>query len=189
MSATKLPPGNDAVLTLQQPDGSYLAGQCDANGNLLTAGGSSAGSVAGSTVTLDASVTSGNAAGTVAGTAVTGISAFKSLMIVATLVGNTGGTLDVYLQHSPDGGVTWYDYAHFATVGAAAASAVFCYVPALTNLVTTIGIGTLGAPAPLLAANTFVGGHPFDSLRAVAVGNVGTSLGNAQTIKVIGILQ
>jgi hypothetical protein len=31
---------------------------------------------------------------------------------------NTPTTLDVYLQHSIDGGTTWYDFAHFAQVGA-----------------------------------------------------------------------
>ena len=27
-------------------------------------------------------------------------------------------TLDIYLQHSPNTGTTWYDFAHFAQVGA-----------------------------------------------------------------------
>lgn len=31
-------------------------------------------------------------------------------------------TLDVYLQHSPDAGTTWYDFGHFTQVGAVSTS-------------------------------------------------------------------
>lgn len=34
----------------------------------------------------------------------------------------TPTTLDVYLQHSPDSGTTWYDFGHFTQVGAVSTS-------------------------------------------------------------------
>jgi hypothetical protein len=40
------------------------------------------------------------------------------LLNVSASAGPT--TLDIYLQTSPDGGTTWYDFAHFTQVGAVA---------------------------------------------------------------------
>jgi hypothetical protein len=45
----------------------------------------------------------------VLGTAVFGLSDCDIIRVYATLQGATGGTLDVYLQTSFDGGTTWYD--------------------------------------------------------------------------------
>src|SRR5262249_6183355 len=65
--------------------------------------------------------TSPGAPGTVAQPPTLGLGAYKSLSIFSMLQGATGGTLDVYLQYSPDGGTTWVDYAHFPQVAAGAA--------------------------------------------------------------------
>ncbi|MCL5436080.1 MAG: hypothetical protein M1275_03285 [Patescibacteria group bacterium] len=46
-----------------------------------------------------------------------------------TTVSVTGGTLDVYIQTSPDGGTTWIDAAHFAQISASTANAHFAIVP------------------------------------------------------------
>jgi hypothetical protein len=45
----------------------------------------------------------------------------EALTIVLDLRGGTGGTLDVYLQTSHDGGTTWFDYAHAAQLASGAA--------------------------------------------------------------------
>jgi len=38
------------------------------------------------------------------------------LLSVTAAATDVGDTLDVYLQHSPDGGTTWDDFAHFTQV-------------------------------------------------------------------------
>lgn len=125
-----------------------------------------------------------------AGTAVSASKAgalqrFGALTIIATLTGATGGTLDVYLQVSPDAGVTWYDYAHFAQLAAGAA--------AITKVITVsragqqTGIPTVGTDlSPALAANAVVGGDFGDMMRVLLVAGASTSAGAVQTIKVIG---
>lgn len=120
-------------------------------------------------------------------TVMTGLGKYGSLSIVATLLGATGGTLDVYLQFSPDQGTTWIDYAHYPQLAAAAASSVRVWnvsraAQALT--LTTVGSGT----SPALAANAILGGEWGDRLRAVYVAGAGTSVGAAVDIKVTGTL-
>jgi hypothetical protein len=111
---------------------------------------------------------------------VTGLSRAIAISIEATLQGPSGSTLDVYLQHSPDGGTTWYDYAHFSQLAASQAVSTQMYVPGIGDKVTVIGKGA----TPLLAANTFVGGHPFDAMKMVMVTGAGTTLGKSQVMKI-----
>lgn len=114
-----------------------------------------------------------------------GYYAASFVTVVATLQGITGGTLDVYIQDSPDG-VTWYDLVHFPQLAAAAAKVTYAYNPTLSNAIITIGNPTVdpATPAPALAANSMRGGHPMSFLRAVAVAGAGASAGVAQTILV-----
>jgi hypothetical protein len=42
--------------------------------------------------------------------------------ILNVTASSTPTTLDIYLQHSPNAGTTWYDFAHFAQVGAVSTS-------------------------------------------------------------------
>lgn len=125
-----------------------------------------------------------------AGTAVSASKAgalqrFGALTIIATLTGATGGTLDVYLQVSPDAGTSWYDYAHYAQISGSAA--------AVTKVITVsrhaqqTSITTIGTDlTPALAANSVVGGDFGDMMRVLFVAGAGTSAGAVQTIKVIG---
>lgn len=139
------------------------------------------------TIAFDLSTATGSAASTtVAGTAVTGLSNLSALTIEATLTGCTGGTCDVYIQHSPDGGTTWFDYAHYSQLAAGAAATTQAWNPAFSNTNTVVGKGTAGAPGVALAANTFTGGHPFDQMRLVTVTGAGVSAGVTQTVKVYG---
>lgn len=109
----------------------------------------------------------------------------EALTIVATIRGGTGGTLDVYLQTSHDGGTTWHDYAHFPQLadGAAVSTRVW-HVTRATSVgtLTAIGAGT----SPLLAANTILGGAWGDRFRALYVTGVGTSAGTAQAVSLYG---
>lgn len=138
---------------------------------------------------FDLSYTSANAAGTTAGTPITGLGSFKSLFIYAALTGATGGALDVYLQVSPDFGVTWVDYAHYVQIAAAATVAKKAFTVSRygqQTTVTTVGAGTTASPGVALAANTVIGGEFGDRIRVVSVAGASTSAGAAQVIKIIG---
>ena len=129
---------------------------------------------------FDLSYTSADAAGTVVGTTITGLDAFKSLFIYAALTGPTGGTLDVYLQVSPDRGTTWVDYAHYVQIAAGAAVAKKVFTVSRYGQQTTVtatGAGTTASPGVALAANTVVGGEFGDRMRLISVTGVGASAG------------
>lgn len=129
--------------------------------------------------------TSPAAPGTAAGaTVIDSVQQATALTLVATLVGATGGTLDVYLQTSYDDGSTWVDFAHYPQLAAAAASSVRVWhvVKSLQQTtLTTVGTGT----SPAIAANTIVGGTWGDRLRTVYVAGASTSAGAAVSIQVI----
>jgi hypothetical protein len=124
------------------------------------------------------------AASTAAGDTVAGLGKYDAIQIVANLVGATGGTLDVYMQTSPDGGTTWYDYVHFPQLGAGAAAIRYMVnIPSAgATGITVIGTGS----SPALAANTVVGGSWGDRLRALYVAGASTSAGAAITISILG---
>jgi len=105
------------------------------------------------------------------------------LHIVATVTGATGGTLDVYLQISPDAGTTWVDYIHFPQLAAAAAAVSYSYTSALNNALTVVGT----ALVPALAANSAAGGWWGKQMRAVCVAGAGTVAGAVQTMIVTGV--
>ena len=123
------------------------------------------------------------AASTVAGDTFTGLGDFDAIAVVANLIGATGGTLDVYLQTSHDGGTTWYDWAHFPQLAAAAGAIKYRFsVPSAGDFgPTVIGAGT----SPALAANTVVGGVWGDRMRALYVAGASTSAGAAITIDIL----
>src|ERR1019366_10545781 len=60
-----------------------------------------------------------------AGVAGFGLDDYDSLDLTASLVGATGGALDVFVQGSPDEGINWFDVAHFVTLAAGAAAIVY----------------------------------------------------------------
>lgn len=134
------------------------------------------------TAIANLSLTAPATATTTAYTPVTGLADYHSMGVVVVLAGSTGGTLDIYVQYSPDKGVSWADYAHFAqiTAGAAAITRSFAtskYAQQLT--VATIGTGL----TPALAANTVTGGDFGDRIRVVMVAGSGTSAGAVQSLK------
>lgn len=128
--------------------------------------------------------TSPAAASTAAGDILLGLGRYDALQITAELVGATGGTLDVYLQTSPDGGTSWYDYIHFPQLAAAASAVKYMVnVPqAGATGITVVGKDT----TPALAANTVVGGSWGDRLRPLYVAGASTSAGAAVLIQVLG---
>jgi hypothetical protein len=118
------------------------------------------------------------------GTPVTGLGGFRSMTIYANIQGATGGTLDIYLQFSPDGGTTWVDWGHFPqlTAGASGIQRVgtFSRVSPQNTLTPLVTVGS--ATSPALAANNFVGGDWGDRLRTLLIAGTGTTAGTTQTI-------
>jgi hypothetical protein len=106
-----------------------------------------------------------------------------ALDVAADLVGATGGTLDVYLQVSPDGGLNWYDCIHFPQVAAGGAAIKYrAPVSLFTNITTPVVVGKNLSPA--LAVNTVVNGAFSDRCRLVMVAGGGTTVGAAVKITV-----
>lgn len=130
------------------------------------------------------------AASTAAGVALLDhLDEFESIIILATLTGATGGTLDVYLQvrtKDPDSQADeWVDYAHFAQIAAGAAAITRLW--SVTRLAQVTTIATVGKnTSPALAVNTILGGEFGSEMRVLFVAGAGTSAGATQTIDVIG---
>lgn len=122
------------------------------------------------------------AAGTAIAGTFTALDIYRSFNAFLNLksVGGTALT-KIYLQTSPDAGVTWVDYACFASAGSGATSlqafTVSRYNPPITTGPVTIGTGNV----PALGAGSIIGGDFGDRIRVVyAVGAGGTNAGTAQ---------
>jgi hypothetical protein len=133
------------------------------------------------------SETSPAAAGTVVGAGVNGLGDYPYLRVDADLVGATGGALDIYLQRMIKPGA-WTDWLHFAQLAAGAAAVRYSAIvsPGLSTTITTSNRGTAATPLVSLAAATFLGGHPGDSVRAVYVAGASTSAGALVTVDIVG---
>jgi hypothetical protein len=105
------------------------------------------------------------------------------LDIIASLVGATGGTLDVFIQGSPDGGTTWADVVHFAQLASGAAAIVYkTNISPVTQPASAspVAVGTgLHSGATGLAAATTVQGLGFDRLRLMMASGAGNTVGAA----------
>lgn len=107
---------------------------------------------------------------------------FLAMSFVAQLVGATGGTLDVYVQYSPNAGTTWVDYVHFTQLAAGAGAVTYtANTGAPTTTTTAVGTGT----APALAAGTVTGGPWGDQMRLLMVAGAGTTAGATVTVRVV----
>jgi hypothetical protein len=103
--------------------------------------------------------------------------------IVAELTGATGGTLDVYVQSSPDEGANWYDIIHFPQIAGGAATAY--YQSPLSTSTNTSAPKQVGKNlTPALVANTTINGALTDRLRLVMVAGSGTSAGAQVVVRV-----
>lgn len=137
--------------------------------------------------------TSPAAAGTaIVGSVIRNLKAFDWFTIDAALVGATGGTLDVYLQRQvasdaeATGGV-WADWLHFTQLGAGAAAVKYSLQSGVDKTITAVAFSTDASPGtPILAAGSFVGGHPGDAVRCVCVAGASTSAGAAVAIHICG---
>ena len=106
---------------------------------------------------------------------------YESIGIDVDLQGATGGTLDVYIQQSPDQGLTWYDVVHFPQLAAGAPPVSYSApISQATNTAQTILVGKNLAPALGLVSGivgAVVNGAFSDRMRLVMVAGAGTSAG------------
>ncbi len=110
---------------------------------------------------------------------------YEAVTVIAELAGNTGGTLDVFVQASFDEGASWFDFAHFAQLAPAAAPTQYLLNASLSsNLTSPVVVGK--NTTPLLAAGTCVNGAFGDRMRLVMVSGAGTTVGAAVKVSVIG---
>jgi hypothetical protein len=108
---------------------------------------------------------------TTAGSAVGGFDNYDELHCVASLVGLAGGTLDVYVQESLDGGTTWFDVCHFPQLASGAAAIRYSFTVPRDSALKAVGQGT----TPALAVNNVAGGPWGPQLRLLSVTGAGTS--------------
>jgi len=120
-----------------------------------------------------------------AGNATQQLDDYQALSFEAVLTGATGGTLDVFIQNSPDMGSTWYDYIHFATLAAGAATVR--YVASVASGAQNLALQTIGTNlVPALAPATAIGGAWGDRFRIVMVSGAGTTAGAAVQLRIVG---
>lgn len=140
------------------------------------------------------SETSPNAAGTVASSqavtnsTIAGVAAplddWDAIDVTAEFGGATGGTLDVYIQVSPDQGASWYDIIHFSQ--ATALSAMKFYQAPLSLATTTtapVAVGKNLSPSLGAGSASVVNGAWCDRARLVMVAGTGTSAGTSVVVK------
>src|SRR5260370_39600997 len=102
--------------------------------------------------------------------------------IYATLKGATGGTLDVFVQASPDGGTTWFDVVHFAQLAAGAGTfnyktTIAMYAQPASAEPVAVGTGL----APARAAATTAQCDGYERLRLVLLARAHTCADALQT--------
>lgn len=126
----------------------------------------------------------------VTGSSVLGIASpmddWEAVDIAADLQGATGGTLNVYLQLSPDAGNNWYDIVHWTALAAAAPLAFYQSPLSLaTNTAAPVAVGRNLAPSLGPGATAAVVNGAFsDRLRLVMVAGSGTTAGAPVVVRI-----
>lgn len=107
----------------------------------------------------------------------------EKLVIDATLVGPTGGTLDVCLQRKV-GTNKWKDWIRFPQVLATATKNYVATVNGEGAAITECGNSTDGSPAMTIAANTIINMIPNEIVRVVCTTGAGTSVAGSVDITI-----
>ena len=131
--------------------------------------------------------TSPAAAGTTVATGqhIKGLSTWRNFVVDANIIGGAAGTMDIILQRrvgvvSDD---VWADWIRFPQVAATITESYSVAVSSTSGAIFEVEQGTGAAPGTaVLAANTLVGGHPGNEVRAIFVVGVGETTGAIQTI-------
>lgn len=107
----------------------------------------------------------------------------EKLVVDATLLGGTGGTLDVYLQRKIASD-TWRDWIHFPQIAATVAKKYTVTIKGEGTTIVETGGGSDASPGVALAANTAVDVIPGDDVRIVFVAGASTSAGASNSITI-----
>ena len=118
-------------------------------------------------------------------TAQTGFMKHQTLTIIGSLLGATGGTLDVIVETSTDG-TDWYEMIRFTQLAAGGAAATSRFNISPTGGAATVVVGKNLTTTTGLASGTSVNGQWFDRLRVRYIAGTSTSAGAAQKVTVVG---
>jgi hypothetical protein len=123
-------------------------------------------------------------AGVAIGSTQNGFDKCNALSFFATLIGATGGVLDVYVQTASGPAAPFVDIGHFPQLTAGQTPAVkYNAGISLTNTtLTPIVVGS--ALVPALAANNFVPFQWGDRFRLVFVAGASTTVGAAVSVQI-----
>jgi len=124
-------------------------------------------------------------AGYAVGEAVSGFAKCQWIAVLATITGATGGTIDVIIDHSPDGGSNWYELVHLPQSAAAAAVKTVSWEPGSGG--TCVVVGKNQTTAAVLASGASSGEMWFDTMRVRLIAGTSTSAGAVQSVKVVGL--
>jgi len=129
---------------------------------------------------------SSTASTTEVGATANGLLRFDWFTVDANIQGASGGTLDVYLQRQIEADL-WADWLHFPQLTDGQAATQYCAQSGSDKTIHAVEQGTDGsAGTPVLAANTFIGGHPGNAVRLVTKTGAGVGTGTSQTVKITG---
>lgn len=106
------------------------------------------------------------------------------IQITCVAAAPVGGALNVYIQTSPNDGLTWFDQVNFAFTSGVAATQV-ATLSAISQPASAAPVTVGGGLAPLLANSTVVQGMGFNRIRLVMVAGSGTSAGTSVTVYVV----
>lgn len=119
----------------------------------------------------------------VAGCNLQGLDKYDWFELDAVITGGTGGTLDIYLQRKVAADV-WVEFCHFPQVAAATTKCYSIKSQAGTSITEVGKFNDAGSGTAVLAANSLVGGHFGDQIRAYATAGAGTSVAGSLTLYV-----
>ena len=115
--------------------------------------------------------------------ALAGFGSWNHVSVTAEFAGNTGGTIDVYVQRFDTVLDAFVDWIHFPQQADAAAEATY-YAPGTISVADIFTIGQGATPA--LAVDSYTGGHPGDQVRVWAVSGTDTTNGATVTVSFTG---
>jgi hypothetical protein len=105
---------------------------------------------------------------------------YQAINLIAEFTPNVGGSLNVYLQSSPDNGVSWYDMVAWPTQGGGSSTSPVVYYSSPLSLATNTGVtasvGKNTSPALSPGSNgAVINGAWGDRVRLIMVSGSGTS--------------
>jgi hypothetical protein len=107
------------------------------------------------------------------------------MQITAVVANPSGGSLDLYVQSSPDDGTHWFDQVHFTTFASGTGGTQVATLSAISQPASAAPVAIGSGTTPSLANSTVVQGMGFNRLRLIMVAGSGTNAGVAVTVYVV----